>query len=63
MLRNRIRDPVPLDLRDPRKVKNQDPDHVSESLKINNFWVKKILKFFHVDPGWKKFGSGIRDPG
>jgi hypothetical protein len=21
----------------------------------------KILKFFYVDPGWKKFGSGIRD--
>jgi hypothetical protein len=31
------------------------------------FWVK-ILKFFDTDPGWKKFGSGIRngkksDPG
>jgi hypothetical protein len=23
-------------------------------------WVK-ILKFFDADPGWKKFGSGIRD--
>ncbi len=34
-------------------------DHISESLKIN-FWVK-ILKFFDVDPGWKKIGSGIRD--
>jgi hypothetical protein len=21
----------------------------------------KILKFFDADPGWKKFGSGIRD--
>jgi hypothetical protein len=35
------------------------PDHISESLK-NNFWVK-ILKFFDVDRGWKKIGSGIRD--
>ncbi len=25
------------------------------------FWVK-ILKFFDVDPGWKKFGSGINIP-
>ncbi len=24
------------------------------------FWVK-ILKFFDVDRGWKKFGSGIRE--
>jgi hypothetical protein len=26
------------------------------------FWVKiPVLKFFDTDPGWKKFGSGIRD--
>ncbi len=31
-----------------------DPDHISESLETN-FW-GKILKFFDVDPGWKKFG-------
>jgi hypothetical protein len=24
------------------------------------FWVK-ILKFFNADPGWKRFGSGMRD--
>jgi hypothetical protein len=36
-----------------------NPDHISESLKTI-FWVK-ILKFFDVDPGWKKFGCGIRD--
>jgi hypothetical protein len=24
------------------------------------YWVK-ILKFFDADPGWKKFGSGVRD--
>ena len=35
------------------------PDHISESLETV-FWVK-ILKFFDADPGWKKFGSGIRD--
>jgi hypothetical protein len=35
------------------------PDHNSESLKTI-FWVK-ILKFFDVDPGWEKIGSGIRN--
>jgi hypothetical protein len=36
-----------------------NPDHISEI--IFHFLVK-ILKFFDVDadPGWKKFGSGIR---
>jgi hypothetical protein len=34
-----------------------DPDQICERLKTI-FWVK-ILKFFDVDPGWKKFGSGI----
>jgi hypothetical protein len=44
-------------------VKNQDPDpgygsemynpdHISESLKA--IFLVKILKFFVVDPGWKK---------
>jgi hypothetical protein len=36
-----------------------NPDHISETLETI-FWVK-ILKFFDADPGWKKFGSGIRD--
>jgi hypothetical protein len=36
-----------------------NPDHISQSLETN-FWVK-ILKFSDPDPGWKKFGSGIRD--
>jgi hypothetical protein len=36
-----------------------NPDHISEKLK-NNFLVK-ILTFLDADPGWKKFGSGIRD--
>ncbi len=45
-------------------------DHISESFEKQIFWVK-ILKFFDADrgsgmgknsdPGWKKFGSGIRD--
>jgi hypothetical protein len=35
-----------------------NPDHISESLETI-FWVK-ILIFFDADPGWKKFGSGIR---
>ncbi len=44
-------------------------DHISECLETI-FWVK-ILKFFDadpdpgifltLDPGWKKFGNGIRD--
>jgi hypothetical protein len=41
------------------------PDSISESLETV-FWVKiPVLKFFDMDatpdPGWKKFGSGIRD--
>jgi hypothetical protein len=48
-----------------------NPDHISESLETF-FWVK-ILKILlcgsgiqdgkYVDPGWKKFGSGIRNTG
>jgi hypothetical protein len=38
-----------------------NPDHISESLETE-FWIK-ILKFFDADPGWKKFGSGIRYTG
>jgi hypothetical protein len=45
-----------------------NPDHVSESLETI-FWVK-ILEFLEwgsgifltLDPGWKKFGSGINIP-
>jgi hypothetical protein len=36
-----------------------NPDHISESFEPI-FWVK-ILKFFEANPGWKKFGFGIRD--
>jgi hypothetical protein len=27
---------------------------------VGFFWVE-ILKFFDADPGWRQFGSGIRD--
>jgi hypothetical protein len=37
------------------------PNHISESLETV-FWVK-ILEFFYVDPGWKKFGSGMENFG
>jgi hypothetical protein len=37
-----------------------NPDHISESLETI-FWVKKILKFFEADQGWKKYGSGNQD--
>jgi hypothetical protein len=37
-----------------------NPDHISESLETI-IWIWKIFKFFHADPGWKKFGSGIRN--
>jgi hypothetical protein len=36
-----------------------NPDHISVSLETI-FYIK-IFKFFDADPGWKKFGSGIRD--
>jgi serine/threonine protein kinase len=56
--------------------KNQDPDTgygsgISYFRKLRKFFVLKILQFFDADPGseifltrdpgWKKFGSGIRD--
>jgi hypothetical protein len=30
---------------------------------LKPFFGVKILKLFDADPGWKKFGPGIRDPG
>ncbi len=36
-----------------------NPDHIFESLETI-FWVK-VIKFFDEDPGWKKFGSGMRE--
>jgi hypothetical protein len=35
------------------------PDQISESLET--IFCAKVLKFFDADPGWKNFGSGIRD--
>jgi hypothetical protein len=44
----------------------QHPDPGSYFLELGNqffcyFWGVKILKFFDEDPGWRQFGSGIRD--
>ncbi len=67
MLRIRIRGLFDPWIRDPGWVTYQDPgygsgmnnqDHISECLETF-FWVK-ILKFFDADPGWKKFGSGMK---
>jgi hypothetical protein len=65
----------PLDLgwvknQDPDSASGMNnPDHISESLET--IFLVKILKFFDadpgsgiflaLDPGWTKFGSGIRD--
>jgi hypothetical protein len=34
-------------------------DHISES--SETIFLVKILTFFDADPGWKKFGTAIRD--
>ncbi len=36
-------------------------DHIFKSLEPFFFWGVKLLKFFDEDPGWRQFGSGIRD--
>jgi hypothetical protein len=40
-----------------------NPDHIFSSLEtiFLLFLGVKILKFFDEDPGWRQFGSGIRD--
>jgi len=54
------------------KIRTRDEHPVSNFREFRiNFWGFKILKFFHadldlgifltLDPGWKKFGFGIRD--
>jgi hypothetical protein len=42
-------------------IRNRDEQPGSYFLEFRNhfFWVK-ILKFFDADPGWKKFGSGMK---
>ncbi len=46
------------------RIRDEQPDHISESLETI-FWVTKcgsgIWNERNSDPGWKKFGSGIRD--
>jgi hypothetical protein len=55
VLRIRIWDPVPFRPLDPGwekvRIRIQDPDEQPYF----------GLKLFDADPGWKKFGSGIRD--
>jgi hypothetical protein len=42
--------------------KIRDEQHGSYFLELRNyFFGVKILKFFDADPGWRQFGSGIRD--
>ncbi len=55
----------------PRWVKNQYPDlgsrsrmnthHIFESLETIFGDLKKMYTFFDADPGWNKFGSGVKD--
>jgi len=42
------------------RIRNEKPRSYFQELKNQFFWVK-IRKFFDADPGWRKFGSGIRD--
>jgi hypothetical protein len=40
-----------------------NPDHIFESLKKQFFGLKSLNSWMWIqDPGWKKFGSGIRYP-
>ncbi len=66
VLRIWIRNPVPFLTPGARMGKKSGTgsgmnkmDHIPIRELRKNFWVK-ILKFFDADPGWKKFGSGIR---
>jgi hypothetical protein len=56
----RTRDPVDsgsgMGKKSGSRSKMNNPDHISESLETI-FWVKMRIR----DPGWKNFGSGIRD--
>jgi hypothetical protein len=66
-----IRDWVPFDpwIRDPGwekvSIRIRDEQPGSYFLELRNhifaFFGVKILKFFDEDPGWRQFGSGIRD--
>jgi hypothetical protein len=44
-------------------IRDEQPE--SYFLELRNhffgFFGVKILKFFDADPGWRQFGSGIRD--
>ena len=43
------------------RIWNEQPGSYFQKL-INHFFGFKIFKFVDVDPGWKKFGSGINIP-
>jgi hypothetical protein len=40
-----------------------NPDHMYFLELRNHFFGLKYLNSFETDPGWKKFGSGIRNEG
>ncbi len=42
------------------RIQDEQPGSYFRELRNQIFWVK-ILKLFDVDPGWRKFGSVIRD--
>jgi len=42
------------------RIRDEQPGSYFLELRNHFFWVK-ILKFFDADPGWRPFGSGIRD--
>jgi hypothetical protein len=54
-------------IRDPGRekvIRIRDEQPGSYFLELRNHFFAfgvKILKFFDVDPGWRQFGSGIRD--
>jgi hypothetical protein len=45
-------------------IRNEQPrPYFLDSLETIFGGVKILTKFFDADPGWKKLGCGIRDPG
>jgi hypothetical protein len=62
----RIRDPVPFCPLDPAwkkiRIRIRDEQPGSNFRELRNNFLVTMLKFFDVDPEWKKFGSGINIP-
>jgi hypothetical protein len=42
------------------RIRDEQPGSYYRELRNHFFWVK-IIEFFDANPGWKKFGFGIRD--